>query len=309
MLAAAALSHLPGVPNFRDVGGIPCDAGARFTRPGVLLRSASPCCANGQAVHELVGVRGVGTVLDLRSPDEALADDTKAFQGSSRPLGHLTVHVNLMDSSLVRNGVLRRLLMSPSAAVALGGLRLLRSMPPPPDQHAELLARTRLSRTRVAPALSRSLWRAVARYAAAREAAGAAYDERVAALLAELSLADVYEWILTRNGNAAGASAEEVAAEYARTDAWAATAEGRAAQEAMLPARLAARLDLDGFCRANPATLHELWRRVEARYGSVDGYMSAIGVAPATRAALRDALTAPRPPAEGGPAAGGERGQ
>jgi len=109
--------------------------------------------------------------------------------------------------------------------------------------------------------------------------------------------------------HAAGASAEEVAAEYARTDAWAATAEGRAAQEAMLPARLAARLDLDGFCRASPATLHELWRRVEARYGSVDGYMSAIGVAPATRAALRDALTAPRPPAEGGPAAGGERGQ
>ena len=49
--------------------------------------------------------------------------------------------------------------------------------------------------------------------------------------------------------------------------------------------------------------------RYEARYGSVDGYMSAIGVAPATRAALRDALTAPRPPAEGGPAAGGERGQ
>ena len=79
--------------------------------------------------------------------------------------------------------------------------------------------------------------------------------------------------------------------------------------QAMLPARLAARLDLDGFCRASPATLHELWRRVEARYGSVDGYMSAIGVAPSTRAALRDALTAPRPPAEGGPAAGGERGQ
>lgn len=218
MLAAAALSHLPGVPNFRDVGGIPCDAGARFTRPGVLLRSASPCCANGQAVHELVGVRGVGTVLDLRSPDEALADDTKAFQGSSRPLGHLTVHVNLMDSSLVRNGVLRRLLMSPSAAVALGGLRLLRSMPPPPDQHAELLARTRLSRTRVAPALSRSLWRAVARYAAAREAAGAAYDERVAALLAELSLADVYEWILTRNGNAVRRALEVVARALLRAE-------------------------------------------------------------------------------------------
>jgi len=72
-------------------------------RSGLLLRSGSPAAAHASAVEELVGRRGVATVLDLRSPKEAQRDE------GARPLGAITIHVNVMDEQLVRNGVCLRL--------------------------------------------------------------------------------------------------------------------------------------------------------------------------------------------------------
>jgi protein-tyrosine phosphatase len=61
--------RLEGVPNFRDLGGLPTNDG-RFTRRGVLYRSSGLEELTGRDVRHLIDDIGLSTVIDLRSPDD-----------------------------------------------------------------------------------------------------------------------------------------------------------------------------------------------------------------------------------------------
>mmetsp|Transcript_27353 Transcript_27353/g.83163 ORF Transcript_27353/g.83163 Transcript_27353/m.83163 type:complete len:300 (-) Transcript_27353:342-1241(-) len=291
----------------------------------------------------------------------------------------MTINVNIMDSALVRNGVLRRVLCSPRAALSLCALRILRSFPrqllPTSDcdkdsyqeqddlsfaeSYFSLISlgngrsggRWTLSGATATPAiwdssfgqrafLTLSVVVATARRRAARTKSAvleaqrrvhAAYDNRVVELLSEVSLSDVYFWILTRRSSQVrkalevladglarapvlvhcthgkdrtgiiislilhicGADRNEVAVEYARTNAWASSEEGLAAQATVLPQRLVSRLDLSKWCCATEESIREVWQSIEGSYGSLDAYLDAIGVSHSTRSTIRDVLTEP----------------
>lgn len=62
-------SRLPHAPNFRDLGGMPTEAGRRL-RHGVLFRSGSLSALTAAEARYLRDELGVRTVLDLRAADE-----------------------------------------------------------------------------------------------------------------------------------------------------------------------------------------------------------------------------------------------
>lgn len=62
-----------GLPNARDLGGIPLADGSGVVECGKLLRSASPQLLTQRGAEQLVSY-GVKTIIDLRSPREAEAE-------------------------------------------------------------------------------------------------------------------------------------------------------------------------------------------------------------------------------------------
>lgn len=73
---------VPGVRNFRDIGGLPLKNGGR-TKRGVVFRSAKfdGIEPEGEAVLEALGVRAV---VDFRSPGERRRDPTRGLRGNVR---------------------------------------------------------------------------------------------------------------------------------------------------------------------------------------------------------------------------------
>jgi protein-tyrosine phosphatase len=65
------MAVLPGVINFRDLGGMQTDAGA--TRPGLLMRSAAPLRLDNGDRAALSGL-GLRSAIDLREPVERRLD-------------------------------------------------------------------------------------------------------------------------------------------------------------------------------------------------------------------------------------------
>src|SRR5258705_114938 len=61
--------RLEGVPNFRDLGGLPTEDG-RLTRRGILYRSSGLEELTPRDVRHLIDDIGLSTVIDLRSPDD-----------------------------------------------------------------------------------------------------------------------------------------------------------------------------------------------------------------------------------------------
>jgi protein-tyrosine phosphatase len=70
---------LEGASNVRDLGGLPSTDGKR-TKFGLLYRSDSPAALTEADVAELVGRRGLRTVVDLRSPLETQLDGEGPLQ-------------------------------------------------------------------------------------------------------------------------------------------------------------------------------------------------------------------------------------
>ncbi len=65
--------NIPGIQNFRDLGGYPSYSTRKETRRGMLYRSAQPDDAGEETLRELKNI-GIKTVIDLRSTAEAEND-------------------------------------------------------------------------------------------------------------------------------------------------------------------------------------------------------------------------------------------
>ncbi|MEM9198439.1 MAG: tyrosine-protein phosphatase, partial [Pseudomonadota bacterium] len=59
---------LPGLPNFRDLGGIVCETGT--TRPGLVFRAPALAPLTPADITALEALDPVA-IIDLRAPDEA----------------------------------------------------------------------------------------------------------------------------------------------------------------------------------------------------------------------------------------------
>ena len=79
---------IPGIQNFRDLGGYPSYPGKRSTRWGMLYRSGEMESLKPNSVKELKNL-GIRTIIDLRSPQEASTsnkDLQEDFQVFSIPI-------------------------------------------------------------------------------------------------------------------------------------------------------------------------------------------------------------------------------
>lgn len=288
--------NLPSLNNFRDLSAVALASGHSI-RPGVVFRGASPHNLSSQDVRTLVDHVGLRTVLDLRSQEEAEKD------AGERLLQHSQVctrHVNLLDEELVRGGALRKLVTMPHFCFLLACLWVFRAL------------------TRAVPKLPRGL----------RVRAAASFEARVTRLLTSVELVDVYWWMLLRRGarlrealqlcaqpqarpllvhcthgkdrtgvfvamllHICGADAHAIADDYARSDDWGRSAEGRALMAAALPSRLRRNEGaMHTWCAASASSILSLWQRIEAHFGSVDAYLDRIGVCSDTRAAIAASL-------------------
>jgi protein-tyrosine phosphatase len=85
--------RLEGVPNFRDLGGLPTEDG-RLTRRGVLYRSSGLEELTARDVRHLLDDIGLSTVIDLRSPDDC--EPAVPLQGT---------RVRVINLPIVREGL------------------------------------------------------------------------------------------------------------------------------------------------------------------------------------------------------------
>jgi len=307
--ASSTPASLSNLNNFRDLGGIPCGA-ASCMRAGVIFRAATPAAATEADVQALESRYGHLRVIDLRKPDDALRDT------GPRLLAKQTVHVELLSKKKCRNRLIRDgLLKSADITLPLLPFRVLRSIPVPPVRTfaSNVLDRgTRAFLDRVTLAdiywwiledHSRELRRALDLCAEAAAASTpvmvhcAHGKDRTGVLIAVLL-------------HICGASEEQIAADYALSNEWGCSIEGQETMLEAMPERYRDRfrewgISSEGdwsdhswpqfglWCGADETTIHEVWRRVEKRYGSMDGYLDSIGVGAAMRAQIGAVFSLP----------------
>ncbi len=107
-MSAALWIPLDGAANARDVGGLPSAAGP--VQAGRLIRADNLQTLSAADVHELVDVRGVTDVADLRSRIEVDADGAGPLERDGRVrIHHLSLHTEVGRATDVAD--------DPSAAV------------------------------------------------------------------------------------------------------------------------------------------------------------------------------------------------
>jgi len=298
--SACALALRPvTIPNFRDVGGL-TTADGRVVSAGLIHRSGSPANASRIEADMLQQTLGVKTVLDLRGEADASKD------GGPRYLQPLTRYLPLLTSDMMRAALIQR--ARTSGALFFGKLLLLGL--------AKKLSPSRRLRT----------W------------LGGEVDLRLAKILDTVSLADLYRLIIDRrqaelreaaemcaSGEAlpllvhcthgkdrtgvlvalllycCGVPEETIIEDYTLSHDWGCSAEGKYAMRMALPESVRDIVDqevLDQWCEAPQGVLQELFDGLRAEYGSVDGYLDAIGIDAPLRVRLAETLTeAPPSPA------------
>ena len=93
-MSAALWIPLDGAANARDVGGLPSAAGP--VQAGRLIRADNLQTLSAADVHELVDVRGVTDVADLRSRIEVDADGAGPLERDGRVrIHHLSLHTEV----------------------------------------------------------------------------------------------------------------------------------------------------------------------------------------------------------------------
>ncbi|KAL1528936.1 hypothetical protein AB1Y20_010258 [Prymnesium parvum] len=296
--AAAGLTATGAIKtlnNFRSLGAIPCRGNTRIIRPGLLYRAASPAKVSEPDALELQ--RRVRTIIDLRSENDARQDS------GARLLAPRTTHVELLKRSVVSKRVKRLMLRQPLHAMPFLLFIFLRKLLPPlvADMHQRITS---------------------------------LIHRKLSVFIQSIELADVYFWILVHHGESlrqviltcaeesaqpvlvhcthgkdrtgvlvalllhiCGVSEETIAKEYALSDSWGCSVEGRAEMLRAMPPKLQEALDgcaqFDAWCGAPESTMRELWRRVARRYGSMDRYLDSIGINASTRERISAALTMP----------------
>jgi len=290
---ALALS-LGSINNFRDLGTVPC-RGAKAVKPGLIYRAASPAAASSEDAQALQ--QRLRTIIDLRSEADA-ADDV-----GPRLLSSMTTHVELLNKKVVKKNVKRLMLRQPLHSMPFLLCALLKKLLPPlvSEVHDRITT------------LMHDKLRHFIRY---------------------IELTDVYFWILTHHGESlrqaillcaessaqpvmvhcthgkdrtgvlvalllhiCGASPQTIASEYALSDDWGCSLEGRAAMLRAMPPKLQDAIEnaeqFGEWCSAPERAMLELWRRVDRRFGSMDAYLDSIGITASTRARIADSLTVP----------------
>jgi len=94
-----------------------------------------------------------------------------------------------------------------------------------------------------------------------------------------------------------GVEKQIIAREYALSADWGRSCEGRAEMLRAMPSTLQGAIGgaeaFDEWCNAPEGAMLGLWQRVEASYGSMDGYLDSIGVHAVARAKIAGMLTVP----------------
>jgi len=290
-----AISMLQTIPNFRDLGGMPAVGGSRMLRPGVLHRSASPSNASLEDAHSVLQTIGVRTVLDLRGEKDATKDH------GPRHLMPSTTYLPLLTSDMMRSALLGR-------------------------------ART-LGKRGFAKLVLCSLAKKVSPSRRLRTWFAGEVDLRLAKLLDTVSLYDLYRLIVDQRQKELKQAAEMCAsgealpmlvhcthgkdrtgvlvalllyacevpesvivADYALSESWGTSVEGKWHVRQALPERVRHHVDqkvLDQWCEAPEEVLTGLFDALREEYGSVEAYLDSIGVDVAMRSRLRETLTVP----------------
>ena len=221
-----------GLNNFRDLGGIPCSRG-RTMRSGLLLRSASPANATEADVERLIDGFGLRTIVDLRAEADAAKDFGPQVLNAQFDSSQLRrkLHLSILDEEVIRAGLKHKALDQPSEALVILALAAFTKFTP----SRRLRARARDVR-----------------------------DRRLASVLDSVGLQDLYWWMMMRRGeqisqalrlaaapgslplllhcthgkdrtgvvvalllHICGASRDDIAADYAASDEWGRSEQGR----------------------------------------------------------------------------------
>jgi len=273
---------------------VPCQ-GNKAVKPGLVYRAASPAGASCEDATELQ--RRLRTIIDLRSAEDASHDT------GPRLLASMTTHVELLNRKVVKHNVKRLMLRQPFHSMPFLLCALLKKVLPP------LIAEV-------------------------HERITSLMHTKLRNFIRHIQLSDVYFWILTHHGESlrqalvlcaeanaqpvlvhcthgkdrtgvlvalllhiCGARVETIAKEYALSDEWGCSTEGRAEMLRAMPPKLQGALEsaeqFGQWCMAPESAMLGLWRRVDRRYGSMDGYLDSIGVDTSVRARIAAALTVP----------------
>ncbi|MFV2197547.1 tyrosine-protein phosphatase [Nocardiopsis sp. LOL_012] len=88
--AESTETAVPAPANFRDLGGVPVEGGR--VRPGLLFRSDDVATAPADFVADVCSRHGIGHVLDLRSADEAARTGRGPFADPAVTGGDVAYH-------------------------------------------------------------------------------------------------------------------------------------------------------------------------------------------------------------------------
>ncbi len=258
VVAAEPALGLEGAVNLRDVGGLPVRGGGHL-RWGRLLRSGRLDGLGPAALEALAGV-GVGTVVDLRTPDEAAAAPDRLPPGAvrlERPMSSDPSGLRTM-AERIRSGEIRRY---GEVEMAEGYLRIL-------SGHGHVVAE-------VAELVASADSAVLVHCTAGKDRTGLVVAALLAAVgVAEADLLDDYE-----------ASERHLPPDRG---------------EALSALLVEQGLDPDDFTPlwSSPRPVMALTLRlVSERWGSMTGYLDDVGVDAGRRARLREALVAPAGPA------------
>jgi len=293
VVSPASTSVLRGVDlrvgNLRDLSATSLSSG-RAMRPNAVLRSASPANMTHEDVRFMQHEIGLRSVLDLRAQAEGEKDVGARLLPQAA--GVSTQFLSLFDEQMLRSELKSNAQRKPLMFAALVGLKLAKKLSP-----------------------SRRL----------RAAAGREGDRRLIDMLDAIDLKEVYYWMATQRGDeirrafetcadpqqvpvlfhcthgkdrtgvlaalllhACGATEAAIVGDYAVSDAWGCSVEGRWLMQASMPPHVADRVYLDPWCCAPEAAMEGLFERLTREFGSVDGYLDSIGV----DAELRERLVA-----------------
>jgi len=320
-------ASLVSLHNLRDLAGTPCRGATAQIKPGLVLRSASPADATPADADELLRCVPDLQILDLRSAADAACDEgPRLLAGRTRHLEmlpkataskRLTRHVltdrlrftfYLLPFRLVRSVPgLRRL----SGRVVDRGVRKFLETIELSDVYWWILAEQgdaiRLALSEISEAGA----------AATPTLIHCAHGKDRTGVLVAVLL------------HVCGAEVGTIAADYARSDEWGCSPMGQdimlqamperyrerirewntpppgetqseAVDEAALPDGEAARQPFESafywsqfgrWCGADAETMRTVFARVERKWGSMDGYLDAIGFDATQRAKLAAALT------------------
>lgn len=305
MCTRAAMSSFN---NFRDLGGTPC-GGRSVVRPGVLFRSGSPAGVRDEDKRALESAHGTLNVIDLRRADEALEDV------GDRLLAGQTQNIELLSKSVSKKRLAKYVFTSRlPTTIPLLPFWAVRYFPSKRVKNfanniVDAGVRRFLNTIELTDIYFWMLCDQSKELRAGIDAVASSPPTLVHCAHGKDRTGVLVAVLL----HICGASRETIAQDYAKSDAWGCSATGQWMMLNAMPERYRERIQewsgaehpdelgdepptaqweqFGRWCRAEEATMVKLWDWVEAKWGSMDGYLDSIGIDAARRAEVRAVLT------------------